>query len=173
MSILDFLGLKKKKDEEAPTQTESVRKIVQKLDQMEPEQAKYIASFAYLLSRVAHADMNISREETAVMEGIVKEQGNLDEEQAILVVQMAKTHAKLFGGTENFLVTREFSELASHEQKLGLLRCLFAVSAADESISSMEDNEIRQIASELSVDHREYTALKAEFKDYLAVLKKP
>ena len=173
MSILEFLGLKKKKEEEASTETESVRKIVQKLDQMEPERAKYIASFAYLLSRVANADMNISEEETTAMEALVKEQGGLDEEQAILVVQMAKTHAKLFGGTENFLVTREFNELASRDQKLNLLRCLFAVSAADESISSMEDNEISRIASELQLDHREYTALKAEFKDYLAVLKKP
>lgn len=173
MSILEFLGLKSKKPEAEPTETESVRKIVQKLDRMEPDRAKYIASFAYLLSRVAHADMNISREETAAMEGIVKEQGNLDEEQSILVVQMAKTHAKLFGGTENFLVTREFNQLASRDQKLGLLRCLFAVSAADQSISTVEDNEIRQIASELQIDHREYTALKAEFRDYLSVLKKP
>ena len=174
MSILEFLGFsRKKKDDEPSTETESVRKIVQKLDRMEPERAKYIASFAYLLSRVANADMNISEEETAAMERIVKEQGSLDEEQTILVVQMAKTHAKLFGGTENFLVTREFNELASRDQKLGLLRCLFAVSAADESISSMEDNEISQIASELQIDHRDYTALKAEFRDYLAVLKKP
>jgi uncharacterized tellurite resistance protein B-like protein len=174
MSILEFLGLKKKERVEEPSEeTEAVRRIVQKLDQMEPERAKYVASFAYLLSRVAHADLEISEEETRAMERIVKEQGNLDGGQSVLVVQMAKTHAKLFGGTENFLVTREFNELATHEQKLGLLRCLFAVSAADESISSVEDNEIRQIASELSVDHRDYTALKAEFKDYLAVLKKP
>ena len=174
MSILEFLGFSKKKKEEEPSaETESVRQIVQKLDRMEPERAKYIASFAYLLSRVAHADMNISEEETRAMEHIVLEQGSLDQEQAILVVQMAKTHAKLFGGTENFLVTREFGQLATREQKLGLLRCLFAVSAADQSISSVEDNEIRQIASELQVDHREYTAFKAEFSDYLAVLKKP
>ncbi len=174
MSILEFLGLKKKEKVEEPSEeTEAVRRIVQKLDQMEPRRAKYVASFAYLLSRVAHADLEISEEETRAMESIVKEQGNLDEEQSVLVVQMAKTHAKLFGGTENFLVTREFNELADHRQKLNLLRCLFAVSAADESISSLEDNEIRQIASELSVDHRDYTALKAEFKDYLAVLKKP
>jgi uncharacterized tellurite resistance protein B-like protein len=174
MSILRFLGLAGKKEEkEQSAETESVRQIVQKLDRMEPERAKYIASFAYLLSRVAHADMNISEEETRAMERIVLEQGSLDEEQAILVVQMAKTHAKLFGGTENFLVTREFAQMATRDQKLNLLRCLFAVSAADESISSMEDNEISQIASELQIDHREYTALKAEFKDYLAVLKKP
>lgn len=173
MSILDFLGLKKKKEEGASAETESVREIVQKLDRMEPERAKYIASFAYLLSRVANADLNISEEETAAMERLVGEQGGLSEEQAILVVQMAKTHSKLFGGTENFLVAREFGQLATREQKLGLLRCLFAVSAADESISAAEDNEISLIASELNIDHREYTALKAEFKNYLAVLKKP
>jgi len=174
VSILKFLGLKKAETEKSPAgDTETVREIVSKLDQLEPEQAKYIASFAYLLGRVANADLDISEEETRVMEKLVMEQGKIPEAQALLVVQMAKTHAQLFGGTENFLVTREFSQLASRDQKFALLRCLFAVSAADQSISTVEDNEVRQIASELQLDHEDYTAIKAEYRDYLAVLKKP
>ncbi|HUU02393.1 MAG TPA: TerB family tellurite resistance protein [Myxococcota bacterium] len=172
MSILDFLGLgKTDKPEEAGAATDTIRRIVSKLDKLEPQRARYIASFAYLLSRVANADLDTSPEEIGTMEHIVSEFGGLGRDQAILVVQMAKTHARLFGGTENFLVTREFEGLATPEQKLALLRCLFAVSAADESISEVEDNEIRRIASELNVDKRDYTGLKAEFKDYLAVLK--
>ena len=174
MSILKFLGLKKAEAEQSPAgDTETVREIVSKLDQLEPEQAKYIASFAYLLGRVANADLDISAEETRVMEKLVLEQGKIPESQALLVVQMAKTHAKLFGGTENFLVAREFNQLASRDQKISLLRCLFAVSAADQSISTVEDNEVRQIASELQLDREEYTAIKAEYREYLAVLKKP
>jgi len=57
----------------------------------------------------------------------------------VLVVQIAKTQATLFGGTENFLVTQEFNRMATVEQKLSLLQCLFAVAAADKVISSVED----------------------------------
>ena len=77
--------------------------------------------------------------------------GHLPEDQAILVVQIAKSQNQLFGGTENFLVTREFRDMASREQRLELLDCLFAVSAADDSISTVEENQIRQISSELGL----------------------
>ncbi len=172
MSISKFLGLHKNKETVNDPQTETVRKIVQSLDKMEPARARYIAAFAYLLSRVAHADLDISLEETGKMEQLVIEVGGLPEDQALLVVQMAKTHSILFGSTENFLVTREFTQIAGREQKIALLHCLFAVAAADQSISTVEDNEIRQIASELKLDHGEYTALKSNFKEYLAVLQK-
>ena len=60
---------------------------------------------------------------------------------------------RLFGGTPNFLVAREFSELASYDQELALMRCLFAVSATDEAISTAEESEIHRIANELRIDH--------------------
>jgi len=174
MSILKFLGFGKdqQSDHETSSQTETVRKIVKELDQMEPTKAKYVASFAYLLSRVAHADLDISDEETREMERIVMQQGGLEESQALIVVQMAKTQKTMFGGTENFLVTREFGEMATRQQKHALLKCLFGVAAADLSISTIEDNEISQIASELNLTTDEYTSVKTEFREYLAVLKK-
>ncbi len=172
MSILEWLGLKAKdEDSSAAGETEGLREIVRELDSMEPAQARYVASFAYLLSRVAYADLDISAEETAEMEQIVRRIGGMDEKQALLVVQMAKTHTRLFGGTENYLVTREFNEMASKEQKHALLRCLFAVSAADDSISAVEDNEIKQIADELKIDRDVVGSLRAGFKDFLASLK--
>ncbi len=171
MSILKFLGLQSQ-PEERQADTETVRRIAQELERLEPQQARYIAAFAFLLSRVAHSDLEISRDETDMMERIVTEIGGVPPEQAVIVVQMAKTQNRLFGATENYLVSREFEKIASREQKMALLECLFAVSASDESVSVMEDREIRQIASELKLDHQDFIKVRSAFRDHLAVLKK-
>lgn len=157
---------------ETPTHrdTDTVRKIVHALDQMEPHQARYTAAYAYILARVANADMNISEAETQEMEALVSRLSGLPEEQAILVVQIAKTQTVLFGGTENFLVTEEFNRMATEEQKLSLLNCLFAVAAADNSISGVEDREIRLIADELQLRHDQYIQVRLQYRKYLSVL---
>jgi len=175
MSILKFLGFDPDRSAAShdSAETETVRKIVAGLDRLEPDRARHIAIFAYILSRVARADLVISDAETRAMEAIVMQAGGLAPEQAILVVQMAKTQAILFGGTENYLVTREFNRLATREEKLALLRCLFAVSAADDSISVMEDNEIRRIADELRLTHEDFITVRSEFRGRLSVLRKP
>ena len=152
-------------------ETETVRKIVHALDELDEERAKYVASFAYILGRVAHADLDISEDETRAMERIVVERGGLPEEQAVVAVQIAKTQNKLFGGTEDFLVTREFNSLASREQKLALLDCLYAVSAADQGISTVEDNEIGKIASELKLSRNDVVGIRSAYSDSLNVLK--
>jgi uncharacterized tellurite resistance protein B-like protein len=152
-------------------ETESVRKITAALDRLEPERARFIAAFAYILSRVARSDQEVSPEETRVMEQIVAQQGSLPEEQAIVVVQMAKMQSSLFSGIEDYVVTREFNGIATHEQKMALLDCLFAVSAANRSISSLEDTAIRQIARELKLQHSDYIEVRLRYRDHLDVLK--
>ena len=173
MSILDFLGFNKPEADHRAGETDTVRKIVDALDRLEPDAARYLAAFAYILSRVARADLQVSPEETRAMERIVMEQGGLNEDQAMIVVQMAKHQSLLFGATEDFLVTREFSRISTREQKLGLLDCLFGVAAAENSISVAEDNVVRQVASELGLDHREFIEIRSRYRDQLSVLKKP
>ncbi|OFV99514.1 MAG: hypothetical protein A3H28_08720 [Acidobacteria bacterium RIFCSPLOWO2_02_FULL_61_28] len=151
--------------------TETVRKIVQKLDQLEPARARFIAAFAYLLGRVAHADQRISEEETRAMERIVGERAGLPEEQAILVVQIAKTQNLLFGATENFLVGREFAKIASRDERIAMLHGLYAVCSADRSISVVEDNEIAKISRELRLDHSDFIAVRMDYREHLSVLK--
>jgi uncharacterized tellurite resistance protein B-like protein len=167
MPLFDFLSSKLP----ASGDTETVRKIVDALDRLEPERARYLAAFAYILSRVARADLQVSPEETRAMERIVAEQGGLPDEQAIIVVQIAKYQNLLFGATENFLVTREFNGISTREQKMALLDCLFGVAAAETLISSAEDNEIRKIARELNLEHHDFIAVRSRYRDRLAVLK--
>ena len=169
MSILDFLGFKKPEPQATPGQTETVRKILEALDRYDPERARYLAAFAYVLSRVARADLKGSPEETRAMERIVMEHGGLPEEQAMVVVQIAKHQNLLFGGTEDFLVTREFHKITTPEERLVLLDCLFSVAAAHELISSAEDAEIRKVATELGLTHQDFIAVRSRYRDHLSV----
>ena len=174
MGWLDFLGFsgedpRRHSSEES---AHTIRKIVESLDELEPERARYVATFAFLLGRVANADLEISEEETREMERIVEAMGGLPEEQAILVVQIAKTQNTLLGGTENYSISHEFSKTATRVQKLSLLNCLFAVSSSDQSISTIEDNEIRKISRELRLDHSDFIQARSAYKEHLEVLKK-
>ena len=162
-SIRAWLGIDPSKNEElAP-----LRDTLEALDHLEPERARYLAAFAYLLGRVAHADQHVSPEETAAMEALVRRHGQLSPDQALVVVQLAKSSNLLFGGTANFLVAREFSQLATYDQKLALMDCLFALATADASISLAEESEIHRIANELRIDRPDLTALRVAHQRHL------
>lgn len=171
--IRDWLAQPPPTQEASESENETIREITRKLDQLPVEQARYLAAFAYILGRAAHADLDISEDETRAMEEILVKQGKLSPDVAIIVVQMAKSQNLLFGGTENYLVTREFKKMSTPEQRENLLRSLFAVSSSDDSISVVEDNEIRRVSNELGITHSEFIAIRSSFRDYLAVLRKP
>ncbi len=110
-----------------PRDTETVRRIAGQLDALPVERARYLAAFAYILTRAAAADLDISHAEVAAIEQLVAEHGDLPEAQAVLVAQIARNQSLLYSGTEDYLVTRQFRELASTEDKLALLRCCYLV----------------------------------------------
>ena len=107
------------------------------------------------------------------MERIVVERGGIPPQQAVIVVQIGKSQNRLFGGTEDFLVTREFNEIADRAQKLQLLDCLYAVSASDDDVSTVEDNEIGKIANELRLDRADLVRAREAYVQYLSVLRTP
>ena len=173
MSILKLLGLGGTAGASGPGDTDTVRRIVAELDRLDPDRARYIAAFAYILGRVAIADREISDAETHAMERIVTDRGALPEAQAVMVVQMAKSQNQLFGGTEDFLVAREFGRMASYDQKLALLECLFTVSATDHTITLAEDQEIARVALELKIEHADVVRARLAHREHLAVLRTP
>jgi uncharacterized tellurite resistance protein B-like protein len=157
-------------DRSVAGETATVRRIVARLEALPPDRARFLAGFAYVMSRAAEADFDISDAETTAMERYVVELGGIDDAQAVLVVQMAKLQARTQGQTEDFVVTREFAELATEEQKLALLRCCFAVSAADESISAVEASVVNEIARELDVSREQLNAVREEFHDRISAI---
>jgi len=173
MSLLKFLGLKESPSQStAEKETETVRRIAARLERLDPDQARYLACFAYVLARVAHADLEIDESESRQMEETVRQVASLSEAEAALVVEIAKNQTRLFGGTENYVVTREFRRISEKAQRSQLLQCVFAIAAADGSISGVENAEINAIAEELGFTGPETSALRSRFRDKLSVFKR-
>jgi uncharacterized tellurite resistance protein B-like protein len=145
--------------------------VVDVLEDLEPARARYVAGFAYLLGRIAGADSHVSPDEAALMKQLIIEEGRVSAGEAEAIVRLALDDNRRFGGTHNLIVTRELTEVTSLEQRLGILRCLFAMSAADASVQVVEDNEIRRISQELRIEHGDFIRARLEVREHLAVLR--
>lgn len=171
MSYLRFLHPAIARPPAAEAETATVRRIVGQLEALPPAQAAYVAGFAYILSRVANADLEVTPAETAEMERLVAGLAGLSEAQAVLVVEIAKTQARLEGATEDYLVTRHWNELATPEQRESLLHCLFAVAtAAGGTISAQENAEIRQVSDELGYSLAELNVVRSAYADRISAI---
>jgi uncharacterized tellurite resistance protein B-like protein len=81
---------------------------------------------------------------------------------------MAKLQAKTVGGTEDYVVTREFKALADESQRIVVLRACFAVMAANGTISAEETATINQIAEELDIDDATLNTIRADYHEQLS-----
>ena len=104
MSFMKWFGL----EEDAGAPVDSLSEIERALTGLDPREARHVACFAYILHRVARADHEISDEESALIEQLVATRGGLPPDRAALVVRIARTENLRHGGTEDFIVTREF-----------------------------------------------------------------
>ena len=150
--------------------TETVRRIAGQLDALPLERARFLAAFAYILTRAAAADLHISSLESEAIERLVAEHGGLPAPQAILVAQIARNQSLLYGGTEDYLVTRQFRDLASDDDRLALLRCCYLVGAADDTITSEESDTLQEIARELDIDRDAILVIRNEFAPKLSAI---
>ena len=158
-SILSFLGFRA----EASTDSEAIARIAQALDRLDEHRARYVAAFAFVLSRLAAADHEVTPDEAAFIERLVREKGGLPLEQAALVVEMATREQRVFGATDDFLVTRELQRDASYDERLHLVECLFAVAATDARLRAEERDEIGRIARELRIEPVDLSRFRSRY----------
>lgn len=170
MSLMRFLGLG---GDSAGREAEpaSLAELGASLESMEPAEARLAAAFAYLLARVAGADLRTEEsEETAIAERLATF-GGLDPETAAVLAGAAIRVTDAHGGTDDHLVARAFRDMTETEERLRLLRCLYAVAAADDTITTVEDNEIFEIATAIGVRRSDVVAIRSEWREYLGTLK--
>ncbi|HEX5452072.1 MAG TPA: TerB family tellurite resistance protein [Candidatus Limnocylindrales bacterium] len=153
-------------------ESETIRRIVGQLEAMPPDRATFVAGFAYILSRVANADLEMSQAETDEMEALLEEVGGLSAAEAVLVVGVAKTQQRLEGGTQDYIVTRRFAQSTDREQQKRLLQCAFEVASAGDSISAEENASIRQISDELDFTIAELNEVRARYADRMSVVER-
>ena len=157
---------------DTPDPDNSLGEIEAALAGLGTDRARHLACFAYILTRPARADHEITEREAARMREIVMREAGTSESEAAAIVRVARDVARTSGGTEDFLITREFERCATREEKLHLLDCLLEVGAADASILTIEDNEIRRVASELKLDHTDFITVRRKHLEHLEVLKR-
>jgi uncharacterized tellurite resistance protein B-like protein len=170
LSLLRFLGLGEK-TAGRDAQPASIAELSSELESLAPEEARFVAAFAYLLARVAGADLHIDEVEQNEIVRHLEEFGEIPAERAELLARSALRMADSHSSTDDHLVARAFRDMAEPPERLRLLRCLYAVAAADETISTKEDNEIFEVASSIGVVHEQVIALRSEFKQYLGSMK--
>jgi uncharacterized tellurite resistance protein B-like protein len=167
-SFWNWLGIAS----DTPDTAHSLGAIEATLAGLGTDRARHLACFAYILTRPARADHEVTDSEAARMREIVMREAGTSEPEAAAIVRVARDVARTSGGTEDFLITREFERGATREEKLHLLDCLFEIGAADASILTIEDNEIRRVASELKLDHPDFINVRRRHLEHLEVLKR-
>jgi len=169
--ILDALGVASPSNQVTATASPAVQAIADRLSSLEPERARLVAALAMVLARAARADMEASERERALIATILQQHAGLSVDQADLVTELVTHRKQLFGASEAYLATREFRRLATPVELECILRCLFAVCAADDSIALVEEEEVRQVASELGFTHEQFVAARSAFRDQREVLR--
>lgn len=152
----------------ADGETATVRRIVAEVDALPAGRRREIAGLAYVLARVARADLVTTPAEIAAIERAVAEVGGLSEAQAVLVVAIAREQGDLVGGTEDFLVTRELARIATREERERVLRMAFAIGASDDEIDAAESAELERIGRELGFSAAEVGAIRLEHREVLS-----
>jgi uncharacterized tellurite resistance protein B-like protein len=168
MSLWKWLGFER--DAGSP-EFDSLETIERALVDVAPGRRRYAACLAYILTRSARADQQVTEREATEMARLLARLTGVPAAQAAEAVRLAGVQARRSGGTDDFVVTREFDTLATHAEKLALIDALFAVSSVDASIVTVEDNEIRRIANELKIEHAEYISVRSKHLKHLEVLR--
>jgi uncharacterized tellurite resistance protein B-like protein len=170
-SLRKLLGLVHD-DDDTSGEGEATRAIAEALSTLPAEQSRFYAAFAFLLARVAGADLRIADEERREMEKILVQVAGISADEARLVIRIADTKNDELGATHNYLVTRHFGQIGSEADKIRLLECLCAVAAADDTISGSESAEIISIAQELGLGRAQALAVRSGWKEKLAEFKR-
>ena len=97
------------------------------------------------------------------MTDLVQVSGGLTGDQAVLVVEIAKAQHRLFDSGDKDKVTRQFKKMITPEQRENLMHCIIAVAAADQTISTAEERELRAVASDLGLDKEEFEMILASY----------
>ena len=95
----------------------------------------------------------------------------VDPDRSRLLADTAIRAAAAHSASDDHLVARAFRDMTEERERIQLLRCLYVVAAADEHISTVEDNEIFEVATAIGVRRTDVVALRMEFKEYLGSLK--
>ena len=167
MSLLKRLGLARS---DPPPRNRYTAAVREHLDRLPAERAEFVAAFAGLLARVAHANREVSDAERKAMRRVITRNVGLSAAESEAVADTVVHHAIELGGIDYASLTNTLNELGSGADKEHLIDCLYAVATADDTVSVVEDEEVRQVARALLLTHSQFIEIRRRYKEQLEVI---
>ena len=130
-------------------------------DQITPEMYR-LCLLGGLMGIVAGADGELDRRELEEIRRQLQFRGNFDPEALELLLSIIEEES--VRGLDRARLITEYSKNLGFEDRIGLLDLLFAVSAANGSLTHAELEELRGISSALNLSHRQYIDSKLRAK---------
>jgi uncharacterized tellurite resistance protein B-like protein len=169
MPLLKLLGIGSSADR-GPGRTGLAADVRRQLESLSADRAEFVAAFAGLLVRVAHADVEICADEQEAMRQLIAEHAELPDTEAAIVAELVTARVTGMEGIEYAELTRSFNDIASVHQKEQLIDSLFAIAAAGTHVSVAEDEEIRAVARALLLTHDQFAAIRSRYKEQREVI---
>ena len=166
MRWLRKLGLGRPPQAKRPRLADRVRGRVHGLTE---ERCELVTAFAGLLVRVAYADDDVSEAERAVVRDVIAARG-LSPEESTAVTDLVVEQASGLAGIDYAALTRVFNELGTQADKERLIECLYAIATADDTVSVVEDEEIRKVSQALLLGHGTFISIRSRYKEQLEVI---
>jgi len=155
----------------APTRSARlVEAIRTRLGSLPGARAEFVAAFAGLLVRVAHADLEVSDAERTTLRELIRDHVGLNDAEADAVAAITTEQATGLVGIDYSALTKAFNEHGTVTEKENLIDCLYAVAAAGDSVSVVEDEEVRNVARALGLSHDQVITIRSRYKEQLAVI---
>ncbi len=134
-----------------------------RIESQEHKEASLELATAALLIEVSRADFDVSGEERAAIEELVRKSFGLTEEETREIVELAEEEVARAVSIYEF--TRLVDKSFTPEQKRHIIGLLWEVALTDQRIEAREEHLIRKVATLLHVPHEVFIAEKMAARD--------
>ncbi len=129
-----------------------------------PEERLYfICLVGTMLAAVAHVDDHFDPNEKKALKRCLGEQFSLKGKELTLLFEVVEEQARQ--GFDFHEVATELNRVASYNDRIHLMECLFEISIADGNMAHEEAEEVRRISKALRIPHKTFIEYKVRALD--------
>ena len=170
--IMVFKGLfGKKRGNKGDFSNELNAKLRKLFPTKDEKKLQTMACISGLMARVAWCDLDIHGQEVEHMKKSLGHWMELPQEDIDAIVTVSLEHTQDLAGVESYKYTEFLAERFDQGERFGLLKALFALTAADGTVAEREAEEIRIVCKGLLLESKHFLAARATVLDFLGSLR--
>ncbi|MDH5710739.1 MAG: TerB family tellurite resistance protein [Gammaproteobacteria bacterium] len=120
-------------------------------------------SCAVLMYEMIHVDGEAHESETQKISQLLQQQFNISNQEIKELLSLA--HEEKHSATDYYRFTSLINEHYSQEQKIGLIKQLWNIAYADNTLDKFEEHLVRKLADLLHVPHRHFLQSKHQVEN--------